>query len=93
VDLELGDDVAGNHLGGETAGRTVLDPVHDLAVHHQRHPFGAAEVQAAGDGGLEPGPGTPGLVEHGGVGDLELGDGEGPVEAGPAVLHRQWGRA
>ena len=38
------------------------------------------------DGRLEPGPGPSRLVEHRGVGDLELGDGEPPVEAGPAVV-------
>ncbi len=38
------------------------------------------------DGRLEPGPGPAGLVEYRGVRDLHLGDGERPVEAGPAII-------
>jgi hypothetical protein len=42
-----------------------------------------------GDGCLEPGPGSAGRVEHGGVGNLQLGDREGPVEAVPTVVEGQ----
>ena len=38
------------------------------------------------DGSFEPGPGPSRLVEHGGVGDLELGYGERPGKAGPVVV-------
>ena len=58
------------------------------AIDQQRDLLGAAEVEVVADGGLEPGPGPAGLVEDRGVGDLELGDGEGPVEAGPRGRRR-----
>ena len=44
--------------------------------------LGTTEVEVVADGRLEPGPGPAGLVEDRCVGDLELGDGEGPVEPG-----------
>lgn len=71
---------------GEPSRGLVSTAVDDLAVDHERDPLGTSEIEMAADGRLEPGPGTPGLIEHGGVGHLELRDGERPVEPGPAVL-------
>ena len=41
------------------------------------------------DGRLEPGPGPTRLVEHRGVGNLELGDRVGPLEPGTTVVGRK----
>jgi len=72
VDLELGGDVGGDDLGGKAPRGLALAAVDHRPVHDQADPLGPAEVQVGADGGLEPGPGAPWLVEHGGIGDLEL---------------------
>ena len=89
MDLELGGDVTGDDLGGEAPRGLGPAPIDHCAIDDEGDPLGTAEVEVVADGRLEPGPGPARLVEHRGVGDLELGDGEGPVEAGPAIVGRQ----
>jgi hypothetical protein len=90
VDLQLGGDVSGDDFGGEAPRGLELGPIEDSAVDDQGDLVGSAQVQVAADGGLEPGPGPAGLVEHGGVGDFQLSDREGPLEAGSAVVEGEW---
>ena len=63
-----------------------LAPLRTLRSTSRETRLGTTEVEVVSDGGFEPGSGPARLVEHGGVGDLELGEGEGPLEAGRAVV-------
>ena len=45
----------------------------NVSTEDDGHVVGAPEVEVVTDGGLEPGPPGLGLVEHGSVGELEVG--------------------
>ncbi len=89
MDLELGGDITGDDLGGEAPRGLGPAPIDHSAIDDEGDPLGTAEVEVVADGRLEPGSGPARLVEHRGVGDLELGDGEGPIEPGPSIVRAQ----
>jgi hypothetical protein len=84
VDLELGGDIAGDDLGGEAPRCLVYAAVDHRAVDDKGDSFGTTEIEMVADSRLEPGAGPARLVE-----DLELGDGEGPLEPSAAIVSRQ----
>jgi hypothetical protein len=85
VHLERGLDAAGDDLGVEAPRGAARDP----AVEHDRHLVGAAEGELVAQELLEPGPAGLGAVEHPGVGELELAEGEQVAVAAAAILRRE----